>query len=366
MIKMVDKKKLKVLLTASSGPGAVGIIHALRNHPNKHIFIVTGSVEDYEDVSLKIADKYVKIPFSSDEDFVSKMIRICKENNIDLIVPAYSQEILELAKNEEVFLREGIHILCPSFENIFTAHNKDIMYEQLQRLNCNCYPNFKFVNSVDELKSVCLSMGYPQKKLCVKPAVCNGGSRGFFVLDENYDRFKNYFLEKEQPICSLDELLLKLKGLKRIPRIIVMDYLSGPEYGIDVVAKEGEVISYVVRKRLHPQVAGIDMRVKIENREDLSDFTKKIVKNLKLNSIVNIDIRYDEEMNKPYILEINPRQSAYIGTSAQKINLLSMAIDLKLGEKINVDNYKKNYENIVGVRYFGEFNICDNELVFFD
>ena len=52
-------------------------------------------------------------------------------------------------------------------------------------------------------------MGYPQKKVCVKPAVCNGGSRGFYLLDEDYDRFKNYFIDKHKPICSLDELLFK-------------------------------------------------------------------------------------------------------------------------------------------------------------
>lgn len=358
------KNKLKVLLTASSGPGAVGIIHALKKHPKKDIFIVAGSVDDYEDISLKMADKHIKIPFSNDREFIKKMIVICKENDIDLIVPAYSEEILELSKYEQIFLEAGIYILCPSLDNIFISHNKDIMYEKLKQLGLGYYPKFEIVNTVKDLKNTCIKMGYPEKRICVKPAVCNGGSRGFYLLDENYDRFRSYFIDKHKPICSLDELLLKLKGLNKIPKIMVMDYLDGPEYGIDVVAQNGEVISSVIRKRLHPQIAGIDMRVQVEERKDLIELTKRIVKAMNFSSIINIDIRYSKHMNKAYILEINPRQSAYAGTCSQKINLLAMAIDLKLGEEINVDDYKTGYKDVMGVRYFGEFTICDDEIIF--
>lgn len=362
----MKKEKLKILLTASSGPGAVGIINALKSHPNKDIDIVTGSVEVFEDISLKLVNKHITIPFASDKNFTTKMIKICKENNINLIVPAYCEEILQLAKYEEEFLKEGIKILCPTKENIFVAHNKDILYKKIKKLNLDYYPKFEVVETVEQLKKVCLQMGYPEKKVCVKPAVCNGGSRGFYLLDENYDRLKMYFKEKQQPICSLDELMLKLKGLNKIPKIIVMEFLEGPEYGIDVVAKEGKVISSVTRKRLSPQIAGIDMRVEIEDRKELEKLTLDIVKYLNLNSIVNIDIRYNKDMSKAYVLEINPRQSAYIGTSAKKINLLAMAIDLKLGESINIEDYKTQYKEIKGIRYFGEFTICDKEIVFLD
>ena len=53
--------------------------------------------------------------------------------------------------------------------------------------------------------------------------------------------------------------------------MMVMDYLDGSEYGIDVVAQNGEVISSVMRKRLHPQIAGMGYeRIKgEEERQDL-------------------------------------------------------------------------------------------------
>ncbi|AEB75795.1 ATP-grasp domain-containing protein [Clostridium botulinum] len=357
------KKNLNVLLTASSGPGAVGIISALKSHPTKKICVITGSVEEFQDVSLKMSEKHIKIPFASDKQFVEKMITICKENDIQLIVPAYCEEIVKLAEYEKNFLKEGINILCPSNENICIAHNKDLLYENMKKDGVKYYPRFEIVSSVDELKKACLSMGYPEQKICVKPAVCNGGSRGFYLLDESYDRLKMYFEEKQQPVCSLEELLLKFKGLDEIPKIIVMEYLGGSEYGIDVVAKDGRVISSLIRKRLSPQIAGIDMRVKVEEKEELNILTQEIVEKFQLNSIVNIDVRYDSNMEKAYVLEINPRQSAYIGTSSKKVNLLAMSIDLKLGEKIHIDTYKTNHKEVMGIRYFGEFTICDEKLV---
>ncbi|AEB75794.1 hypothetical protein [Clostridium botulinum] len=41
-----------------------------------------------------------------------------------------------------------------------------------------------------------------------------------------------------------------------------------------------------------------------------------------------------------------------------------MSIDLKLGEKVNINKYKTKYKEVTGIRCFGEFTICDDKLVF--
>ncbi|AEB75792.1 hypothetical protein [Clostridium botulinum] len=70
-------------------------------------------------------------------------------------------------------------------------------------------------------------MGYPKQNICVKPVRCNGGGRGFYILNKIYDRKEVFFKEKYKPICSLNELLLKLQGLDNIPRILIMEYIDG-------------------------------------------------------------------------------------------------------------------------------------------
>lgn len=357
------KDTLRVLLTVSSGPGTAGIIHCLRNSPTKDIYIVAGSVEGNFDIGAKLADNYVKIPYCSSDKYIDEMIYICKKLNIDMIIPAFSDEIEQLTKNISKFNKLNIKILSPSYEIVHLLHNKDLMCNKFKSLNENIVPDFEVVSTVQDLKSACIKMGYPQKEICVKPARCNGGSRGFFVLNEDYDREYNFFYEKQKPICSLKELLLKLEGLNEIPKIIVMDYVSGTEYGVDVLANNGELLDCVIRKRLNPVVAGMEMRAQIIENYTIKEFVKKIVKVLKLSSILSFDIRFDSKEEKPYLLEINPRQGAYIGFASRKINLLAMGIDIKLEENIDINTYRTNYENIIGIRYFEEFAISNNNIL---
>jgi len=68
---------------------------------------------------------------------------------------------------------------------------------------------------------------------------------------------------------------------------------------------------------------------------------------------------------KPYLIEINPRQSAFIGLTAEKINLLAMSIDMCMGDlkDIGVYTVKQEYQNIMAIRYIEEFAICNGTVV---
>lgn len=359
-----SNKSLKVLLTACSGPGAEGIIHALRQHPRLNIYIIGGSVEDSESIGWILADDKVVIPYANDPQFIEKILDICEKKAVDLILPAFSDESMLLTQNLDRFTQKGVKILSPQYESTLLVHNKAMMLKRLEELGADYYPGYNKADTVMELKEACFRMGYPERKICVKPAKCNGGSRGFYILDEDYDRYRVFFQEKAQPVCSLDELLLKLKGLEEIPQMLIMEYIPGQEYGMDVLAQEGKMLACVARKRLPPQVAGIDMRIVVEERKELIQLAKKVVRDLNLSSILCMDVRFDEKDEKPYLIEVNPRQSAYTGISSQYANLLAMAIDIKLGVKVEKADYYSGYSQVVGIRYFGDFTICDGNTVF--
>ena len=64
---------------------------------------------------------------------------------------------------------------------------------------------------------------------------------------------------------------------------------------------------------------------------------------------------------KPCVVEINPRQGAYIGTSSAEINMMAMAIDMLLGESVHSESYASGKKVNMGVRYFNDYVIYSDE-----
>lgn len=351
------------MLTAASGPGAIGIIHALKSHPNKKIEVIAGCVDDTENGSILCTEDRVLIPYVSDPDFVQKMIIICTEQNINLIVPGFSQESLVLSKQINKFEEKGIKVLSPSFNVVDICHNKNKMLEYLSNNKSLYCMEYKVASNIHELVQMCLDLGYPNRKICVKPAVCSGGSRGFFILEDDYDRYENFFLKKDSHICTLEELKLKLQNITNLPLMLIMEYIEGEEFGIDIVAHDGEMAGCIIRKHLEPILASINMRMDIIKDKDMKELARYTAKLFSIDSLVNIDIIRAKKDGKLYILEINPRQGANIGLGVQHFNLMAMAIDCKYGDAFDQEVYKGNYNEIKGIRYIEEFAICDGEIV---
>lgn len=355
------KSKLRVLLTTCNGPGNVGITHALKSHPFKDIEIINGSVESVPNMDIYSSKQFVNIPFSFDDQFIEKMLGIVAEYKIDLIIPGFSQESLVLAEHKNRFEEIGVKILCPSFENVHICHDKAKMSEKLRVCSFNGLIPYRIVERTSELAETCISMGYPDKVICVKPTICNGGSRGFYILSESYDRFEEYFMKKDSSKCSLEELLLKLQGVDPLPPLLIMDYIDGQEYGIDVLAKAGEVVCSVVRKRMEPILAGMNMRVRIEDVKIFDQSLAELCRIFNLDGLFNFDFILAGD--KSFLLEINPRQSAYVGICAQQINILALAIDMLFNDNKDLKMYKKDFSEIAAIRYIEEYALCDGEVV---
>ena len=359
----MNKKKLRVLLTTSSGPGMAGIVHALKSHPLRETELLAGDVVAYETGAGLVSDVLVALPFANDAFYVDKMLSICERHCVDMILSGYSQENLILSQHISAFEAVGTKILTPPYANVAICQNKDEMLAALQEAGSPYAVPHYAARSVEEVISACAALGYPAKAVCVKPAVCNGGSRGFWILDENYDRHKAFFVDKDARRCTLDELLLKWKGIEDLPAVLVMEYIDGQEYGVDVVAKEGEMLAHVIREKLPPQMAGVDMRYKTAEDADISALADTLTRFFSLDSIVNMDIiRRGQSL---YLLEINPRQGALIGGSALKCNLLAYAIDLLFGEAEDLARYETGYTAVTGVRYIEEYAVCDGQIVRF-
>ena len=87
------------------------------------VTIFTGDV-DSDAVGLMYSDKHLILPKDKDLDFIDKMLDICLENNIELIIPTRDEELPLFAKNVKKFNECGCSVLVSSLETINICQNK--------------------------------------------------------------------------------------------------------------------------------------------------------------------------------------------------------------------------------------------------
>jgi carbamoyl-phosphate synthase large subunit len=58
--------------------------------------------------ACRISDKYFKVPKVTDPSYCDILMKICRDNNIKLIIPTIDTELLVLAENKNYFLEDGL------------------------------------------------------------------------------------------------------------------------------------------------------------------------------------------------------------------------------------------------------------------
>lgn len=163
--------------------------------------------------------------------------------------------------------------------------------------------------------------------LCVKP-ITGIFAQGFWRLDtglsQPWDSFEHLYFTDAKKI-HVNEFIhayanSQLVTDKPIP-MLLMPYLSGKEYSIDVVCERGEVLAAVTRYKQHSeQHVGDD--------EAVMDLVVRLVKAVHCDGIISIQTRADAA-GKQHVLEINSRPSGGIGYTdhvfGEHLNLTQLA-----------------------------------------
>jgi carbamoyl-phosphate synthase large subunit len=196
-------------------------------------------------------------------------------------------------------------------------------------------PLFFIVQSKEDFLKEVKELGYPDKPVCFKPVKANG-SRGFRIIDPQINRYRLLFeMKPDSTYITLDEITSIFDESKTFPDLIVMEYLPGTEYSIDLLVDHGSPL-YTIPRRRDVMSAGISIKGETVKENDVIDYCNEIVQSLGLHG--NIGIQVKRDMNGvPLILEINPRlQGTVIHCTGAGANLPYYAVKLALQEDIPI------------------------------
>lgn len=305
---MKGLRDITVLITAAGNVFMPGTTACLRANGERRIRLIGADMNDDPSI-LQMFDAYYPVPRGDHPDYTKTLKQICCREKVDILLPIMSVELDALAKERNDFSRIGTLVSVSDPEPLAIANNKLRLLRYLSRQGLPC-ASFYEVSSVEDLKAAARELGYPDKKVCVK-ATSGSGSRGFRILDDSCSRLELFLHAKPTSAwIRLDEMADILEEAETFPELIVMEYLPGTEYTVDLLADHGSVMVSCCRKSLNMENSIMLDGEVVENRK-VNELCGKLTEMLKLDGNIGFDIR-EREDGTPLIMECNPRITAGI------------------------------------------------------
>ncbi len=346
---------VRVLVTGAGAPGIRGTLYSLKqNWENRDVFVI--GVDMREDVVGRyLCDKFYQVPPARHEGFVEALLNISEREKVDVILPQVTAELFSLAKNKKMFKDIGTKIAVSSFETILKANNKFELLKAAKKAGIKT-PEFYLVSTWNELEKVVDRLGFP---FVVKPPIASG-MRGFRVVypDEGIDRKKLFFREKpDSSKITLTELHSILGD--KFPELLVMEYLPGKEYSVDVLSAHKKVHAVIPRRRDVIRT-GITFVGIVEKRGEIISDSVRITEVLGLEFAHGLQFKEDRD-GVPMLIESNPRiQGTMVLSTIAGTNIIYGAVKLALDE--SVPEFEIRWGARL-MRYWGGIGLSDDRVV---
>ena len=324
-------KDLHVLVTAAGNVYMPGTLACLKKNGERYIRLV-GADMSKDSTIMQMCDAAYQVPRCTDPLYIDALIDICKKEKIDILLPIMSAELNVLSENKEKFTKIGTKVSVSEPAPLRIANHKGKLFDFIKAAGLPC-ADYLWVNSCAELEKAANLLGYPEKKICVK-AMEGSGSRGFRILSESVSRFQTFMNEKPTAgVITLEELITILAETETFPPLLVMEYLPGPEYSIDLLADQGHVLVSCCRKSLRMENS-IMLEAVIENNPEVINICNQVTEKLGLDGNIGFDLR-ERDDGTPIIMECNPRITAGVPYFALAgVNLPYLCVKKTLGEEL--------------------------------
>jgi carbamoyl-phosphate synthase large subunit len=314
-------KPLTILVSASGAPGTAALLRALRENGEREVRLV-GTDMSKRAVGRMLADAFHVVPAGADAGFADAMLDVAAREDVDVILPQSSFDLLGLAEAKGRFAEAGVVAMVAAPEAIHRANDKAESYALLDAIGVRG-PAWRRVRGGAAVAEAARELGYPGADVALKP-VFSSGSRGFRILSASADRREQLLTNRPGVAEALRlEDLLELLPDDDQTELLVMELATGGERTIDGFARGGEIVLAHPKTR-EAMRAGLAMFFETLDAPDLMEVAARIVRELMLDHFFNIQLVGDR------VIEINPRISTIV--YQDELNLPWLGVKHALGE----------------------------------
>lgn len=345
---------LTVLVTGSGAPGIKGTLFSLTNNfDNRQIRTIGTDIK--EDVIGKyLCDAFYLISKPSDEQYLDQLLTICEQECVDVILPQNTLELSVLADNKNLFRSIGTAVAVSDSSSINVSNNKHSLMTLAERIGVPT-PKYSLVDNFSSLIASAKKLGWPYEPIIIKPPLSNG-MRGVRIVDESTDLKKMFYSEKP---TSLYTNMKNLNGVigSDFPPLLIMEYLPGTEYTVDVLKAHNYTI--IPRKRDLVQ-SGVTFQGAVEKNEELISSVHKLSDATGLDYAFGFQFKMDKN-NVPKLLESNPRiQGTMVLSTFAGANIIYASVKRAMNEQI--PDFQVRWDTRI-LRFWGGVGLQNGEVV---
>lgn len=263
--------------------GDTGLVHAANSSPLSTAFLY--------------ADKTVVTPLIYQDEYIPFLLDYCKNNNIHAIISLFDVDLMVLAKNKDIFARNGVCVIVADEGAIDICNDKWNTYKFCLENSINAPRTYLSTEAaLEDIKNGELS--FP---LYVKPR-WGMGSLSVFCA-ENEEELRIFYNKSKKEI---ENSYLKYESAANAEQcVLIQESLKGQEYGIDVINDlQGNYQNTIIRQKYAMRSGETDAAIIAEN-EDIKAIGKIISNKLRHPGNLDADIFLVEGV--PYLLEMNAR-----------------------------------------------------------
>ena len=236
-----------ILRTAAGSAVAPSVILGLKELPGVRVIAADA---DPLSCGFHVADRHYVVPPVKAPGFLDAMLRICRDEAVDLLFPDLDEELPLLAAAREKFEERGTRVLVSSPKTIRACFDKYQTFRWLRRLGAPTPKTY-------------LSGGFrPGRKdpypLIIKPRKGRGARNVFKIRSREELRFFS----------------------KYVPAPLIQEFIRGMEYTIDSLSDlKGKFLYCSIRQRLATD-SGISVKGRTVSHPEIRDYTRRIVEGL--------------------------------------------------------------------------------------
>lgn len=299
-------RDITVLVSACGAQFMPGLAECLKNNGERNIRIV-GVDMGTDQTILQMVDALYQVPRATDPQYIDRLLDICRNEKVDIILPFMSAELLPLIDRTDDFEAIGTKVSVSNRKSVEITTNKYRFYEFLSE-NKLPVPRYALIKCVDDLYDACKACGYPYNAICVKATELSG-SRGIRIIKPDVSRFDLLFNEKPNSFfTTYDDLEATLREKESMPEMMAMEYLPGMEGSVDLIADNGKIL-YMAYRESTVNLHSIPQEGELKENPEAYEIARKVVAALNYSGNADLDFKNDAN-GHPVLMEVNPRIAA--------------------------------------------------------
>jgi len=287
--------------------------------------------------AMVAANKAFVVPSVYDDSYVERILEICVNEKVDVVVSLNDLELPILSGSFSRFKLVSTMLLISNENVIDTCFDKIKTIELASSIGILTPKTF---TSFKEAKDA-IDEGILTFPLVVKP---RWGSASMGL--EFPDSIKELELAFELLSLRIHKTMLGKASAQDIDRaILIQEKIQGIEYGLDILNDfNGKTEQVYVKEKLAMRSGETDKAI-LRNHNELENIG--FVIGNKLGHIGNLDCDIFESDGKYYLIELNPRfGGGYPFTHMSGGNYVAAIVAWLKGERYDFSNFKKDYDYI--------------------